>query len=69
MSLLCQKKDIIIQKFDELLKKLGVEAHVQDAMNRPHATDKLKKDGQKLLDRLRRRKNVPEADAKETAHD
>jgi len=53
----------------ELLKKLGVEAHVQAAMNRPHATDKLKKDGQKLLDRLRRRKNVPEADAKETAHD
>ena len=53
----------------ELLKKLGVEAHVQAAMDRPHATDKLKKDGQKLLDRLRRRKNVPEADAKETAHD
>ena len=25
MSLLCQKKDIIIQKFDELLKKLGGE--------------------------------------------
>jgi hypothetical protein len=37
----------------ERLNKLGVEAPVRAAMDRPHATDNLKRDGQKLLDRLR----------------
>jgi hypothetical protein len=44
------------------IKKLGVDKIVQDAMYRPHATETLKKDGQKLrgqLERLRRRKKVP----------
>jgi len=51
----------------ERLNKLGVDAHVRAAMHRPHATDNFKEDGQKLLDRLRRRKQVPAADAKEAA--
>jgi hypothetical protein len=47
----------------ELLQELGVVAHVQAAMDQPHASVHLKEDGQKFIDNLRRRKNVPEADA------
>ena len=53
----------------ERLNELGVEKILRDAMDRPQATAKLKEDGQKLLDRLRKRNKVPQADANETARD
>ena len=53
----------------ERLNELGVEKILRDAMDRPQATANLKEDGQKLLDRLRKRNKVPQADANETARD
>ena len=47
----------------ELLQELDVVAHVQATRKQPHASVHLKEDGQKFIDNLRRRKNVPEADA------
>jgi hypothetical protein len=49
----------------ERLNKLKVDEHVRKAMERPHATDNFKEDGQKLLNRL---KKVAEKDTTRRRH-